>query len=110
MQQRPQDHADVALLTRAHVAQRRELHEALLDGGGFEDLPGKWQAAIVMAEQNRPKARTGSGARSRPAVRHRGTPPEVMQDMGHTDPELALAIYAHACAATTARTTACGRL
>ncbi|MGH3339152.1 MAG: hypothetical protein ACRDPL_10020 [Propionibacteriaceae bacterium] len=27
--------------------QRREFHEALLDANGFEDLPGKWQAAIV---------------------------------------------------------------
>jgi hypothetical protein len=30
--------------------QRREFHEALLDADGFEDLPGKWQAAIVEAE------------------------------------------------------------
>jgi hypothetical protein len=37
--------------------QRREVHEALLDADAFEDLPGKWQAAIVMAEQNRPKLR-----------------------------------------------------
>jgi hypothetical protein len=35
--------------------QRREFHEALLDAGTFEDLPGKWQAAILEAEQNRPK-------------------------------------------------------
>ena len=35
--------------------QRREFHEALLEAGSFEDLPGKWQAAIVAAEQNRPK-------------------------------------------------------
>ena len=35
--------------------QRREFHEALLDADSFEDLPGKWQAAIVAAEQNRPK-------------------------------------------------------
>jgi hemoglobin len=35
--------------------QRREFHEALLDADGFEDLPGKWQAAIVEAEQNRPE-------------------------------------------------------
>ena len=35
--------------------QRREFHEALLDAGRFEDLPGKWQAAILEAEQNRPK-------------------------------------------------------
>jgi hypothetical protein len=34
--------------------QRREFHEALLDAGDFEDLPGKWQAAILKAEQNRP--------------------------------------------------------
>ena len=27
--------------------QRREFHEALLEAGGFEDLPGKWQAAIL---------------------------------------------------------------
>ena len=31
--------------------QRREFHEALLDAGTFEDLPGKWQAAIMEAEQ-----------------------------------------------------------
>ena len=35
---------------------RRDLHEALLDAGGFEDLPGK-QAAILEAERNRPKLR-----------------------------------------------------
>jgi hypothetical protein len=27
--------------------QRREFHEALFDADSFEDLPGKWQAAIV---------------------------------------------------------------
>ena len=32
--------------------QRREFHEALLDADSFEDLPGKWQAAILEAEQN----------------------------------------------------------
>jgi hypothetical protein len=37
--------------------QRREFHEALLDADGFEDLPGKWQAAILKAEQNRPNLR-----------------------------------------------------
>jgi hypothetical protein len=35
--------------------QRREFHEALLEAGSFEDLPGKWQAAILEAEKNRPK-------------------------------------------------------
>jgi hypothetical protein len=29
----------------------------LLDADSFEDLPGTWQAAIVMAERNRPKLR-----------------------------------------------------
>jgi hypothetical protein len=37
--------------------QRREFHEALLDADRFEDLPGKWQAAILKAEQSRPKLR-----------------------------------------------------
>jgi len=42
--------------------QRREFHEALLDADSFEDLPGKWQAAILKAEQNRPKLRLVSDA------------------------------------------------
>jgi hypothetical protein len=37
--------------------QRREFYEALLEAGSFEDLHGKWQAAILEAEQNRPKLR-----------------------------------------------------
>jgi len=37
--------------------QRREFHEALLEAATFEDLPGKWQAAILTAEQNRPRLR-----------------------------------------------------
>ena len=37
--------------------QRREFHEVLLEAGTFEDLPGKWQAAILEAEQNRPELR-----------------------------------------------------
>jgi hypothetical protein len=41
--------------------QRREFHEALLDADSFEDLPGKWQAAIMTAEQNRPHLRVVSG-------------------------------------------------
>jgi hypothetical protein len=35
--------------------QRREFHEALLEGDSFEGLPGQWQAAILKAEANRPK-------------------------------------------------------
>jgi hypothetical protein len=41
-------------LSEMSADQRREFHEALLDADAFEDLPGKWQAAIVEAEQNRP--------------------------------------------------------
>jgi hypothetical protein len=37
--------------------QRREFHEALLDADAFEDLPGKWQAASLKAEENRPNLR-----------------------------------------------------
>jgi hypothetical protein len=37
--------------------QRREFHEAVLDADTFEDLPGKWQAAILKAEENRPNLR-----------------------------------------------------
>jgi hypothetical protein len=42
--------------------QRREFHEALLDAGSFEDLPGKWQAAILNAEHNRPNLRIAGAA------------------------------------------------
>jgi hypothetical protein len=37
--------------------QRRKFHEALLEAATFEDLPGKWQAGILKAEQNRPRLR-----------------------------------------------------
>jgi hypothetical protein len=37
--------------------QRREFREALLEADSFEDLPGKWQAAIVKAEENRANLR-----------------------------------------------------
>ena len=42
--------------------QRRDFHQALLDADSFEHLPGKWQAAILNAEQNRPKLRLVSDA------------------------------------------------
>jgi hypothetical protein len=32
--------------------QQREFREALLDAHIFEDLPGKWQAAILKAEES----------------------------------------------------------
>jgi hypothetical protein len=45
--------------------QRRGFHEELLDGDTFEDLPGKWRAAILKAEANRPNLRmVGSGCLS----------------------------------------------
>ena len=44
-------------LSELSTSQRREFHEALLDADTFEDLPGKWQAAILKAEENRPKLR-----------------------------------------------------
>jgi hypothetical protein len=34
----------------------------LLEDARFEDLAGKWQAAILKAEQNRPKLRLISSA------------------------------------------------
>jgi hypothetical protein len=42
--------------------QRRDFQESLLDAESFEDLPGKWQAAILEAERNRPKLRVVSDA------------------------------------------------
>jgi hypothetical protein len=41
--------------------QRLELHERLVDADTFEDLSGKWQAAILRAEQNRVRLRVVSG-------------------------------------------------
>jgi hypothetical protein len=41
--------------------QRREFHQALLEAHAFEDLPGKWQAAILAAEQNPPRLRVVTG-------------------------------------------------
>ena len=41
------------------AVQRREFYEALLDADDFEDLPGKWQAAILRAEDNLPPPRCG---------------------------------------------------
>jgi hypothetical protein len=48
-------------LSEMDARQRREFHKALLEAKSFEDLPGKWQAAILEAEWNRPKLRVVSG-------------------------------------------------
>jgi len=47
---------------KAERSDRREFHEELLEAASFDDLPGKWQAAILKAEQNRPKLRLVSDA------------------------------------------------
>jgi hypothetical protein len=47
-------------LSEMGADERREFHEALLDADSFEDLSGKWQAAILKAEQNRPNLRVVS--------------------------------------------------
>jgi hypothetical protein len=41
--------------------QRREFHEAPLGSDTFDDLPGKWQAAILNTEQNGPDPRVVAG-------------------------------------------------
>jgi hypothetical protein len=48
---------DVFVRIEMDDRQRREFHEALLDADSFEDLPGKWQAAILKAEAGRPQLR-----------------------------------------------------
>jgi hypothetical protein len=45
--------------------QRWEFHEALLDADSFEDLPGKWQAAILEAEQEPAEAARRPAAKLR---------------------------------------------
>ena len=42
-------------LSEISTSHRREFHVALLDADTFEDLTGKWQAAILNEEQNRPQ-------------------------------------------------------
>jgi hypothetical protein len=49
-------------LSEMSARQRREFYVALLDADTFEALPGKWQAAILNAEENRPKLRLVSDA------------------------------------------------
>ena len=64
-------------LSEMSEAQRREFHEALLHADAFEDLPGKWQAALQKAEQNRPKLRLANeeGLKVADRLEHRlGTP------------------------------------
>ena len=46
-----------APLVDMDAQQRREFQLALLEAQAFDDLAGKWQAAILEAEQNRPDLR-----------------------------------------------------
>ena len=48
-------------LSKMSDQQRREFHELMLHADRFEDLPGKWQAAILKAEQARPRLRVVGG-------------------------------------------------
>ena len=65
-------------LSEMHDLQRREFHEVLLDADTFEDLPGKWQAAILEAEGNRPVCESSDAANRRVAgaFSRRTTPPQ----------------------------------
>jgi hypothetical protein len=59
--------------------QRREFHEALLEAGSFEDLRGKWQAAILEAEWRRDSEQA---IRARLDARARRTGDDVATDGG----------------------------
>ena len=56
LSRRVESAAEYPPLSQLSERQRRELSEALLEADGFEDLPGKWQAAILKAE-----AKSGGG-------------------------------------------------
>jgi hypothetical protein len=62
--------------------QRREFHEALLEADAFDDLPGKWQAAILSAEENRPELRVVTGRLSYSAAQAHGMPTGVAARAG----------------------------
>lgn len=42
--------------------QRWEFQEALLEADTFEDLPGKWQAALLESEANAPHLKVIEGS------------------------------------------------
>jgi hypothetical protein len=53
----PRAERDVFVRVEMDDRRRREFHEARLEADSFEDLPGKWQAAVFEAEAARPKLR-----------------------------------------------------
>jgi hypothetical protein len=68
-----------APLSEMSDLQRREFHEALLDVDSFEDLPGKWQAAILKQRRTGPTCRSSTptrvcGIRRPPCPATRGVP------------------------------------
>jgi hypothetical protein len=78
-------------LSEMSAEQRREFHESLLDADSFDDLPGKWRAAIIKgrAEPAEAAARVGSlllshrGPVSQPH-RFEGVPPTPATSGSHT--------------------------
>jgi hypothetical protein len=52
--------------------QRREFHGALLEAATFEDLPGRWQAAILEAEQDGRRCASLPAISSLPLAGRRG--------------------------------------
>jgi integrase len=83
--------------------QRREFHEALLDADSFDDLPGKWQAAILKARH-----RGDGGRRLRAALDPRRAPhvrelddaagvnaKALSEFMGHATIAITFDLYGH---------------
>ena len=60
-----------APLSQMDAQQRRELDAAVVDALTFEDLPGKWQAAVLQAE-SRGKGEPPACAESSPGPRPSG--------------------------------------
>jgi hypothetical protein len=69
--------------------QRREFHEALLEAASFEDLSCKWQAAILKAEQNRPKLRVATSNYCCKPCHSRATRLEQVRRVAGDDPAAA---------------------
>jgi hypothetical protein len=57
---------------------RREFQEALFEAASFEDLPGKWQAALLESEANAPDLKSSRTARCWPGFT------SIERGMAHT--------------------------
>jgi hypothetical protein len=51
-------------LVEMSAEQRREFHEALLEVQTLEDLPGKFEAALLNAEESRPSCGLSAASES----------------------------------------------